>query len=209
MCDVVWPSHLPLFTYSSCIPRSCVQVCSNTMGRRITSNATVDSSDESDGTGTPGLGDDEVSGSSATTILPVTSGSDDDGGPLGQAIDKILTGKTKKKGKGKAKQPESECSHSIYAHLCSNFSCCVAENPENEMDGEFAKKITFNIAMFSAKEHSKDLKKRTGKNTYMVLNDNEPFDTWSAQLLVKINKTLNPSKLNINDYEIHFTVARV
>src|ERR1700678_2924749 len=122
MCDVVWPSvaqHLPLFTYSSCVPRSCVQVCSNTMGRRITSNATVHSSDESDGTGTPGLRDDEVSGSSATTILPVTSGSDDDGGPLGQAIDKILTGTTKKKGKGKAKQPESECSHSIYAHLCS------------------------------------------------------------------------------------------
>jgi hypothetical protein len=63
--------------------------------------------------------------------------------------------------------------------------------------------------MFPAKERSKDLKKRTGKNTYMILNNNEPFDTWNAQLLVKIEKMLNPSKLNISDYEIHFTIARI
>lgn len=63
--------------------------------------------------------------------------------------------------------------------------------------------------MFSAKEASKDLKKRTGKNAYMVLNSNLPFDTWRAQLLVRIEKTLKPRKLDINDYEIHFTVARV
>ena len=38
--------------------------------------------------------------------------------------------------------------------------------------------------MFSAKEASKDLKNQTGKNTYMVLNSNLPFDNWRAQLLV-------------------------
>lgn len=77
------------------------------------------------------------------------------------------------------------------------------------MDSEFSKKFTFNIAMFPAKERSKDLKKRTGKNTYMILNNNEPFDTWNAQLLVKIDNTLNPSKLDIADYEIHFTIPRI
>jgi hypothetical protein len=88
--------------------------------------------------------------------------------------------------------------------------------PENKppatgdgMDSESARNFTFNIAMFPAKEHSKDLKKRIGKNTYMDLNNNEPFDTWRAQLLVRIEKTLNPRKLDINNYEIHFTVARV
>ena len=77
------------------------------------------------------------------------------------------------------------------------------------MDSEFSKKFTFNIAMFPAKERSKDLKKRTGKNTYMILHNNEPFDTWNAQLLVKIDNTLNPSKLDIADYEIHFTIPRI
>jgi hypothetical protein len=77
------------------------------------------------------------------------------------------------------------------------------------MDSDSAKKFTYNIAMFLAKERSKDLKKRTGKNTYMIVNNNEPFDTWNAQLLVKIDKTLNPSKLNIADYEIHFTIPRI
>ena len=63
--------------------------------------------------------------------------------------------------------------------------------------------------MFSAKEALKDLKKRTGKNAYMVLNSNLPFDTWRAQLLVQIENTLKPRELDINDYEIHFTVARI
>ena len=77
------------------------------------------------------------------------------------------------------------------------------------MDSEFAKKLTFNIAIFSEKERLKDFKMKTGKNTYMVLNNNEPFDTWRAQLLVRIEKLLNPSELDNNDYEIHFTIARI
>ena len=44
---------------------------------------------------------------------------------------------------------------------------------------------------------------------YMDLNNNNPFNTWRAQLLVQIEKILNPCKLNINDYEIHFTIACV
>lgn len=93
------------------------------------------------------------------------------------------------------------------------FSTVASENnlppTGDELDDESAKKFTFNIAMFSAKEASKDLKKRAGKNAYMVLHNNEPFDTWNAQLLVKIEKMLNPSKLDIANYEIHFTIARI
>ena len=63
--------------------------------------------------------------------------------------------------------------------------------------------------MFSAKEALKDLKKWTGKNTYMVLNSNLPFDTWRAQLLIRIENTLKPRKLDINDYKIHFTITHI
>lgn len=102
---------------------------------------------------------------------------------------------------------------SVFPMYMRFFSTVASENnlpaTGDEMDGESAKKFTFNIAMFSAKEGLKDLKKRAGKNAYMVLNNNEPFDTWRAQLLVRIKKTLMPSKLNIKNYEIHFTIARI
>ena len=86
------------------------------------------------------------------------------------------------------------------------FSTVVSETApatNNKMDSKSAKKFTFNIVMFPAKEHSKDLKKRASKNTYMVLHNNEPL------LLLRIKKILSPSKLDIADYEIHFTIARI
>ena len=93
------------------------------------------------------------------------------------------------------------------------FSAIASENKPSAtgdgLNGESTRKFTFNIIMFSAKEASKDLKKWTGKNTYMVLNSNEPFDTWRAQLIVQVKKTLKPSKLDINDNKIHFMVAHI
>ena len=113
--------------------------------------------------------------------------SKDDGGPLGQAVDKFLTRKKAKgiqKQTGQAKQAKSGC----FPHI---YGCFINHSPENKplatgdkMDSEFAKKFTYNIAIFSEKECSKDFKKKTGKNTYMVLNNNEPFNTWKAQIIV-------------------------
>ena len=54
-----------------------------------------------------------------------------------------------------------------YMNVFSTFS--LENKPSttgDEMESEFAKKLTFNIAIFSEKEHLKDFKKKTGKNTY-------------------------------------------
>ena len=166
----------------------------------------VDSTDESEDTAVGLVDEDNLSDSSETSSSE--SSEVGEGGLLADG-----KGKAKRKRKQKAdgvRQGESECLPWIYAL----FSTIAPENAlpvptGNEMDSEFSKKFTFNIVMFPAKERSKDLKKRTGKNTYMILNNNEPFDTWNAQLLVKIDNTLNPSKLDIADYEIHFTIPRI
>ena len=135
----------------------------------------------------------------------------EDNSPLGgQALDKILMkekGKAKQKQTGHARQGTS----GYFPAYINAFSTFALEKKPlangDEMDSELAKKLTFNIALFSVKERSKDFKKKTGKNMYMVLDSNEPFNTWRAQLLVRIEKTLNPSKLDINNYKIHFTIA--
>ena len=78
-----------------------------------------------------------------------------------------------------------------------------------ETADDAAKTITYNIAIFPESECMKELKKRTGKNTYMKLDKEEPFDTWKAQLLVRINKMLPPDMLDFANYEVNFTVARI
>ena len=70
-------------------------------------------------------------------------------------------------------------------------------------------KITYNLSFFLQSERTKELKKRTGKNTFLKLEDIEPFDTWKAQLLVLIDKHLSPPTLDIDNYEINFTVPRI
>ena len=69
--------------------------------------------------------------------------------------------------------------------------------------------VTYNLARFPTSEHTKELKKRNGKNTFMKLDYDEPFDTWKAQLLIYINKILQPEKLDFNHYEVNFTIARI
>ena len=69
--------------------------------------------------------------------------------------------------------------------------------------------IRYNISVFSASERMKELKKKNGKNTYMKLHAEEPFDTWKAQLLVRIDRTLSPTTLDIMHYEVNFSVPRI
>jgi len=67
--------------------------------------------------------------------------------------------------------------------------------------------MTYNLAIFPTSERAKDLKKKIGKNTFMKLDDEKPFDTWKAQLLVCIDKILLPKKLDFNNYDVNFTIA--
>jgi len=43
----------------------------------------------------------------------------------------------------------------------------------------------------------------------MKLNNNEPFDTFKAQLLVQIDKHFTPKRLNLANYQILFSIPRI
>ena len=70
-------------------------------------------------------------------------------------------------------------------------------------------KLTYNLSMFMASEIKKDLKKRTGKNSYMKLDSDEPFDTWKAQLLAQIDQHLHPERIQLDDYDITFAIPHI
>ncbi len=56
----------------------------------------------------------------------------------------------------------------------------------------------------------KDSKKRgESKTVLMELGDELVWDTWKAQLLVKIDKVLKPKKISFDDYDITFSIPRV
>ncbi|KIK92484.1 hypothetical protein PAXRUDRAFT_147223, partial [Paxillus rubicundulus Ve08.2h10] len=46
-------------------------------------------------------------------------------------------------------------------------------------------------------------------NAYFKLNNNEPFDTWQAQLLVKVTEKLAPMTLSFNNYDILFSIPHI
>ncbi|KIK73147.1 hypothetical protein PAXRUDRAFT_91681, partial [Paxillus rubicundulus Ve08.2h10] len=48
-----------------------------------------------------------------------------------------------------------------------------------------------------------------GLNTYFKLDDNKPFDTWQAQLLVKVAEKLAPMMLSFNNYNISFSIPHI
>jgi len=73
-----------------------------------------------------------------------------------------------------------------------------------------SEELTYNISLFEASEISKkDMKKRVGTSTYMKLDSNEPFDTFVAQLFVRIERTFSPPKLAIEDYIVSFSIPRI
>jgi hypothetical protein len=43
----------------------------------------------------------------------------------------------------------------------------------------------------------------------MKIQADEPFDTWKAQLLVRIDQAISPTTLDIMHYEVNFSVPRV
>ena len=60
-------------------------------------------------------------------------------------------------------------------------------NDEENMAKKALALVTYNLAIFPTSERTKELKKRNGKNTFMKLDNDEPFNTWKAQLLVHID----------------------
>ena len=67
----------------------------------------------------------------------------------------------------------------------------------------------FNLSIFPASESKKDLKKRKGHNSYLKLSSDIPFDTWKAQLMVKIDEKMKPDRIAYEDYEVSFMIPRI
>ncbi|KAF8835495.1 hypothetical protein BDN67DRAFT_1015519 [Paxillus ammoniavirescens] len=70
-------------------------------------------------------------------------------------------------------------------------------------------KATYNLSIFPALEFKKDMKKRKGSNMYFKLDDDEPYNTWKAQLLVKINEKMSLTMLSFDNYDVSFTIPHV
>ncbi|KIK91071.1 hypothetical protein PAXRUDRAFT_150337 [Paxillus rubicundulus Ve08.2h10] len=70
-------------------------------------------------------------------------------------------------------------------------------------------KATYNLSIFPASEFKKDVKKQKGSNMYFKLDDDEPYNTWKAQLLVKIDEKMSPTMLSFDNYNVSFTIPHV
>jgi len=71
------------------------------------------------------------------------------------------------------------------------------------------KEITYTITLTSATDMKKAISKRKPKSRNICLNDDEPYETFKAQILVQIARTLKPQIEDINQYEIWCTINRV
>lgn len=70
-------------------------------------------------------------------------------------------------------------------------------------------KLIFNLSIFPASEGMKEMKKRQGHNLYLKLNSDIPFNTWKAQLLVKIDEKLKLDYISYEDYKVSFMIPHV
>ncbi|KAG1726413.1 uncharacterized protein EDB91DRAFT_1254310 [Suillus paluster] len=65
----------------------------------------------------------------------------------------------------------------------------------------------YNISIFPIAEMKKDdPKKRKGTNTYLKLGLSEPFDTFKAQVLQKINEQTKPEKISYDNYTALYAI---
>ncbi|KAI5992633.1 hypothetical protein EDC04DRAFT_2613582 [Pisolithus marmoratus] len=73
-----------------------------------------------------------------------------------------------------------------------------------------SKAVLYNVLIFPASESKKDdIKKQKGLTSYFKLNSDKPYDTWKAQLLVRISQKLNPIQIAYKDYDVSFTIPHV
>jgi hypothetical protein len=71
------------------------------------------------------------------------------------------------------------------------------------------KEITYTITLNSATDMKKAVSKCKPKSGNICLNDDEPYETFEAQMLVQIAKTLKPQIEDISQYEIRCTINHV
>ncbi|KAJ8581200.1 hypothetical protein M405DRAFT_832955 [Rhizopogon salebrosus TDB-379] len=70
--------------------------------------------------------------------------------------------------------------------------------------------VTYNILILPHSEIKKDdVKKRSGTSTILTLHLDEPYDTFKAQILCKIDKETSPATLSFDNYKAFFSIVRI
>src|SRR5882762_10459245 len=70
-----------------------------------------------------------------------------------------------------------------------------------------SKTITYILSIISHSEAKKTVSKCIPVGRWLELQSDEPWDTLQAQILVQIDSALHPSKIQLSDYNISFTIA--
>jgi hypothetical protein len=87
------------------------------------------------------------------------------------------------------------------------FSYFSEEHVEEETSQE---PLSYTISIFTLAQMKKDPKKRgDSKNTVLRLEPEAIWDTFLAQLLVKIDMMLKPKEIDFKNYVVTFSVPRI
>jgi hypothetical protein len=107
----------------------------------------------------------------------------------------------RKRGPGKK---SSKLNTSFRDARCSYFS-------EEVVDEEASQDpLSYTISIYTVAQMKKDPKKRgDSKNTILCLEPDTIWDTFVAQLLVKIDMMLKPKVIALKDYAVTFSVPRI
>jgi len=95
----------------------------------------------------------------------------------------------------------------VLSALINNFTAKSAQPQESISPPPV--KLMFNFSIFPVSEGMKDIKKWKGHNSYLKLSSDAVFDTWKAQLLVKIDKKMKPNQILYEDYDVLFMIPCV
>ena len=71
------------------------------------------------------------------------------------------------------------------------------------------KQIAYMLTITSAAELKKAAAKRKPKTQNLHLDSDEPWDTFKAQILVKISTAIKPTNINFNNYTLQFSVTHL
>lgn len=120
-------------------------------------------------------------------------------------------GNGRAKGKGKQKASGVLCKASSASHpVIQNVHLTEEQEPEPEPLAEPVKKnIRMNVSAFPYSEIVKKKAERRAISSSFVVSDDEPYDTFKAQLLVQIDKAFHPSKLEWENYNISYSIKRI
>lgn len=79
-----------------------------------------------------------------------------------------------------------------------------------EIEQEKPKTVVYILSILAAAEAKKTvISKRISQSAIVRLDTDDPWDTMKAQILVKIDQALHPSRIQYDDYDIKFYITRV